>query len=98
MDNGISRLQNIGGRNSFRSSRMRVENGDEVESVEVDPIKGVELFIRIHHESYWTLRLVQNPDHFLSPCLFACQYAAGFERYVLINIRNHLLQKRFAQC
>ena len=50
VNNVVGRLRDVGWGYSFRSSRMRVEDAQQFESVAIDPIKGIELFIWIHHD------------------------------------------------
>ena len=86
MDNLISGLRDVGGGGIFRSSGMRVEDAEQVEFVIVDPLKRIELFGRIHHESHGTLSLILHEKHLLDPVIFPRQQAARFQWYLAADM------------
>ena len=74
-----------------------MEDAQEVQPMGVDPLKGVKLFIRIHHKSQGTPGLIAHKDHFLHPVMFACQQSTGLQRGMRLDVLQHFLPMTLAE-
>ena len=80
MDDRVSRLSDISGGDGFRSPGMRVEDTQQFKPSGLDPVKGSELFIRIHHETHGTSSLILHEQDLLHPVLFSSEQTTRLER------------------
>lgn len=74
-----------------------MEDAQQIQPIGFDPIEGLDLFIRIHHESHGTLGLISYKQHFLHPIIFTGQQPAGFQRGLAINVFEHFVPVAFTE-
>lgn len=66
-----------------------MEDAEQVQAVFVDPLEGVQLFERLHHETQRTLGLIPHKEHGLHPGVLSRQQAAGLQRRMFLHVRAH---------
>ena len=77
---------------------MRVEDAEQVKPIGLDPLKGVELLIGIHHESHRTLSLILYEKNPLHPVIFPRQQTARLQRRVEICVIHDRLSLFSGKC
>src|SRR6266545_549444 len=57
----------------------------------LNPLKRLELLIRIHHVSHGTLRLIAHKEYFLHLVVFSGEKTTCFERKIRVHMTNHFV-------